>query len=147
MTRPAVSGAPTTVLVVAGGMLVAVVAAAALDLPADDTAVLVALSFGVALATYAAGRLALARVRSPVVVAAIPVVAVVLGALVGRQGDVRVEPRPGGAGGRGGGRRDGRRAGGPRARPPSWRGRAAGSTRWSSASAPSSTAAASWSRG
>jgi signal transduction histidine kinase len=71
----------TQLLVVAGGLLVAIAAAIALDLPAGDTAVLVALSFGVALATYAVGRPALARVRSPVVVAAIPVVAVVLGAL------------------------------------------------------------------
>ena len=82
MTRPSPGRRLTGVAVVAAGLLVAVGAAVVLDLPADDTAVLVAWSFGVALATYALGRLALARVRSPVVVAAIPVVAVVLGALV-----------------------------------------------------------------
>jgi signal transduction histidine kinase len=50
-------------------------------LPAGDTAVLVAISFGVALATYAAGRAAVVRSRSPVVVGLIPVVSVALGAL------------------------------------------------------------------
>jgi signal transduction histidine kinase len=79
--RPPATGV-RTLLVVATGLAVAAVAAAMLDLPARDTAVLVAWSFGVALATYAVGRLALSRVHSPVVVAAIPTVAVVLGALM-----------------------------------------------------------------
>jgi signal transduction histidine kinase len=74
--------AVTSAVVVVVGLLVAVITAASLGMPRDDTLVLVALSFGVAFVTYAAGRLALARVRSPVVVAAIPIVAVVLGALV-----------------------------------------------------------------
>ncbi len=68
-------------LVLAGGLAVAGAATWALDLPAGDAAVLVALSFGVALATYVAGRAALLRSRSPIVVALIPVVAVALGAL------------------------------------------------------------------
>jgi signal transduction histidine kinase len=78
---PPTSRSLATVLVVVAGLAVAVVSAAALGLPADDAAVLVVLSFGVALVTYAVGRVALSRVRSPVVVAAIPTVAVVLGAL------------------------------------------------------------------
>ncbi len=57
------------------------VAALLFGLPAGDTAVLVAISFGVALATYAAGRAAVVRSRSPVVVGLIPVVSVALGAL------------------------------------------------------------------
>jgi signal transduction histidine kinase len=68
--------------VLAAGLLVAAGAAWSLDLPADDAVVLVGISFGVALATYAAGRAAVVRSRSPVVVALIPVVAVALGALV-----------------------------------------------------------------
>ncbi|HEY8525766.1 MAG TPA: ATP-binding protein [Acidimicrobiales bacterium] len=73
MRRPA--------LVVAGGLAVAVAVAAAVGIPADDAVVLIASSFGVALAAYALGRGVLRRSRSPVVVALIPVVAVALGAL------------------------------------------------------------------
>lgn len=69
------------VAVVAAGLAVAAAVAAAYGLPAADAAVLVGLSFGVALATYMAGRALLVRSRSPVVVALIPVAAVALGAL------------------------------------------------------------------
>jgi signal transduction histidine kinase len=68
--------------VLAGGVVTAAVAAALFGMPARDAAVLVAISFGVALATYAAGRAAVVRSRSPVVVGLIPVVSVALGALV-----------------------------------------------------------------
>ena len=68
-------------LVLAGGLAVAAGTAWLYDLPAADALVLVGISFGVALATYGAGRAALVRSRSPVVVALIPVVAVALGAL------------------------------------------------------------------
>ena len=67
--------------VVAVGLAVAVVAAASLGMPGDDAAVLVATSFGVALAAYGAGHAVLRRVRSPMVVALIPVVATVAGLL------------------------------------------------------------------
>jgi signal transduction histidine kinase len=67
--------------VVAGGLAVAAAAAATLDMPGDDAVVLVATSFGVALAAYVGGRWALRRSRSPVVVALIPVVAMALGSL------------------------------------------------------------------
>lgn len=78
---PPAGGPPAAGVVVACGLALAVVAATALGLPAADTAVLVASSFGVALGTYLAGRVALARSRSPVIVALIPVVAVALGVL------------------------------------------------------------------
>lgn len=68
-------------VVLAGGLVVAALAAWSLDLPTDDAVVLLGISFGVALATYVAGRAVLVRSRSPVVVALIPVVAVALGAL------------------------------------------------------------------
>jgi signal transduction histidine kinase len=71
--------------VVAGGLLIAGAAAAAIGLPADDTAVLIACSFGVALLAYAVGWCVLRRSRSPVVVALIPVVAIALGALAAAQ--------------------------------------------------------------
>lgn len=71
--------------VVAGGLVAAGVAAALFGLPAQDAAVLVAISFGVALVTYAAGRAAVVRSRSPVVVGLIPVVSVALGALAAAQ--------------------------------------------------------------
>jgi signal transduction histidine kinase len=75
-------GAPgSAVAVVVTGLAVAAVAAASLGLPADDAFVLVALSFGGALAAYLLGRVALVRSRSPVVVALIPVGALALGAL------------------------------------------------------------------
>jgi signal transduction histidine kinase len=70
-----------SVLVVAGGLAVAVAVAAIVGAPADDAASLIASSFGVALAAYALGRVAVRRSRSPVVVALIPVVAVALGSL------------------------------------------------------------------
>jgi len=73
--------AQRVVAVLAGGLVTAGVAATLFGLPAGDTAVLVAISFGVALATYAAGRAAVVRSRSPVVVGLIPVVSVALGAL------------------------------------------------------------------
>ena len=69
-------------LVVAAGLVVAVIAATALGLPAGDTAVLVAYSFGVASFTYLVGRAALDRLQSPVVVALIPIAALVLGTVV-----------------------------------------------------------------
>jgi len=71
--------------VVAGGLAVAAAAAATLDMPGDDAVVLVATSFGVALAAYLGGRWALRRSRSPVVVALIPVVAMALGSLAAAQ--------------------------------------------------------------
>jgi len=71
--------------VVAGGLLLAVAAATAIGLPADDTAVLIASSFGVSLAAYGAGWPLLRRSRSPLVVALIPVVAIALGALAAAQ--------------------------------------------------------------
>jgi signal transduction histidine kinase len=67
--------------VLAGGLVMAGVAPLLFGLPVGDTAILVAISFGVALATYAAGRAAVVRSRSPVVVGLIPVVSVALGAL------------------------------------------------------------------
>ena len=63
--------------VVATGLAVAAFAATMVDLPADDTLVLIGYSFGGALASYAAGRALLHRVRSPVVVALIPVASAV----------------------------------------------------------------------
>jgi signal transduction histidine kinase len=68
--------------VLAGGLVTAAVAAALSGMPAGDAALLVAISFGVALATYAVGRAAVVRSRSPVIVGLIPVVSVALGALV-----------------------------------------------------------------
>jgi signal transduction histidine kinase len=72
---------PRAVPVSAGGLAVAAVATWSVGLPLADAAVLVALSFGVALATYVVGRVVLVRSRNPIVVALIPVVAVALGAL------------------------------------------------------------------
>ena len=60
-------------------------AAASLGLPAADASQLVAISFGVSIITYAGGRLALQRSRSPLVVALIPVVAVAFGSLAAAQ--------------------------------------------------------------
>ena len=71
--------------VVAAGLAVAAAAAATLDMPGDDAVVLVATSFGVALAAYLAGHWALRRSRSPVVVALIPVVAMAAGSLAAAQ--------------------------------------------------------------
>jgi signal transduction histidine kinase len=86
VSAPAGVGATATrVGVVAGGLVIAVVAAAAIGLPADDTAVLIGCSFGVALIAYAVGWCVLRRSRSPVVVALIPVVAIALGSLAAAQ--------------------------------------------------------------
>lgn len=74
-----------TVGVAVGGLCIAVAAAAAIGLPWDDTLVLVAVSFGVALGSYGLGWVALRRSRSPVVVALIPVVAIAVGALAAAQ--------------------------------------------------------------
>lgn len=75
------SAAGRVAAVVTVGLAVAVVAAWSLGLPTGDALVLVGISFGVAVVTYLAGRAAMVRSRSPVVVALIPVVAVALGAL------------------------------------------------------------------
>jgi signal transduction histidine kinase len=70
---------------IAGGLVLAVVVAVAVGMPARDTAVLIAWSFGVALAAFGLGWLALRRSRSPLVVALIPVVAIALGSLAAAQ--------------------------------------------------------------
>jgi signal transduction histidine kinase len=75
--RPA--GVRSGVVVV--GLGVAVVAAAGVGMSGGDAAVLVTISFGVALVVYLAGRAIVRRWRSPVVVALVPVVATVLGLL------------------------------------------------------------------
>lgn len=67
--------------VVVAGLVIAAFAASMVDLPAGDTLVLIGYSFGGALACYLAGRALLRRVRSPVVVALIPVASIALGAL------------------------------------------------------------------
>jgi hypothetical protein len=74
-----------TLAVVAAGLLVAVGAAASLEMPGRDAARLVVISFGVSILAYAGGRLALRRSRSPLVVALIPVVSVALGSLAAAQ--------------------------------------------------------------
>ncbi len=73
--------APAATLVVTAGLVVAIGVAASLGLPAGDATQLVAISFGVSIVAYAGGRLALRRLRSPLVVALIPVVAVAFGSL------------------------------------------------------------------
>jgi signal transduction histidine kinase len=83
--RARAHGAGARLVVVTAGLLLAAVAAAAVGLPAHDTAVLIVSSFGVALAAYGAGWLALRRSRSPLVVALIPVAAIALGALAAAQ--------------------------------------------------------------
>jgi signal transduction histidine kinase len=75
---------PATV-VVAIGLAVAALAAASLGLPARDATQLVALSFGSAIVAYAAGRTILRRLRSPIVVALIPVAALAVGSLAAAQ--------------------------------------------------------------
>ena len=70
-----------TVVVIGGGLILAVLAAGVAGLPGGDTVQLVALSFGVALAVYGAGCIALRRRQHPVVVALIPVASLGLGAL------------------------------------------------------------------
>jgi signal transduction histidine kinase len=68
-------------LTVVVGLGVAVTAAAGLGMPGRDAAVLVATSFGVAVVVFLAGWALVARWRSPVVVALVPVAAMVLGLL------------------------------------------------------------------
>ena len=68
-------------VVVLMGLGVAVLGATMVDMPANDTLVLLVYSFGGALAAYTAGWVLLRRVRSPVVVALIPVMSIALGAL------------------------------------------------------------------
>jgi signal transduction histidine kinase len=63
------------------GLGVAVLAAASVGMPGRDAATLVTISFGVALVSYLAGRAIVRRWHSPVVVALVPVVAMVLGLL------------------------------------------------------------------
>ncbi len=67
------------------GLAAAGAAAAAADLPARDAAQLIGLSFGVAVAAYALGRVALRRSRSPIIVALIPIVSFGIGALAAAQ--------------------------------------------------------------
>lgn len=67
--------------VLMAGVALAVLAAAIAGLPARDTLALVGLSFGVALAAYAVGRVAIRRRHHPLVVALIPVASLGLGAL------------------------------------------------------------------
>jgi signal transduction histidine kinase len=71
--------------VLIAGLAVAAVAATMVDLPASDAVLLVAYSFGGASACYTAGRALLRRVRSPVVVALIPVASIGLGTLAAAQ--------------------------------------------------------------
>jgi signal transduction histidine kinase len=71
-----------TTQVVVAGLAIAGLSAAVLGLPARDAVVLMAASFGVALAAYVVGRAALRRLRSPLVVALIPTSAMALGLLV-----------------------------------------------------------------
>jgi signal transduction histidine kinase len=73
------------VLVVAAGLAVAVAAAASAGLPGADAVQLVTTSFGVALAVYLVGRLALRSYHHPLTVALIPVVSFGLGALAAAQ--------------------------------------------------------------
>jgi signal transduction histidine kinase len=73
--------ASRSALAVTAGLGVAAVAAAGLGVPGRDAAVLVVTSFGVALLVPLGARTLVARWRSPVVVALVPVVAMVLGLL------------------------------------------------------------------
>jgi signal transduction histidine kinase len=73
------------VTVTAVGLVVAGLAAATAGLPLGDGTVLVALSFGVALVGYLAGRSALRRNQHPLVVALIPVVCLAAGTLAAAQ--------------------------------------------------------------
>jgi signal transduction histidine kinase len=63
------------------GLGVAVVAGAGVGMPGRDAAALMAIRFGVALVVYLTSRVIVRRWRSPVVVALVPVVAMVLGLL------------------------------------------------------------------
>lgn len=70
------------IAVVAVGLGCGATAALVAEVPAADAVTLIALSFGVASAAYAAGRLFLRRRQHPVVVAVIPIVSLVVGSLV-----------------------------------------------------------------
>jgi signal transduction histidine kinase len=74
-----------TLVTIVAGLVLAVAAAVAAGVNVADTATLILLSFGVALIVYTAGTVALRRVNSPVVVALIPLAAVILGALAAAQ--------------------------------------------------------------
>jgi signal transduction histidine kinase len=67
------------------GLGAALASAAAAGLPGSDTAQLIALSFGVALAAYGLGRSALRRSQSPLIVALIPIASFGIGALAAAQ--------------------------------------------------------------
>lgn len=67
------------------GLAAALAAASAAGLPGADTFQLLLLSFGVALAAYLFGRVALRRHHNPVIVALIPVGSMGLGALAAAQ--------------------------------------------------------------
>jgi signal transduction histidine kinase len=77
LARPA-----TAVLV---GLAAAAAAAAAAGMPARDATQVMGLSFGVALASYVLGRVALRRHHTPLIVAVIPVASFGLGALAAAQ--------------------------------------------------------------
>ena len=70
-----------TILVLCIGLASATGASAAAGLPLADTAQLIGLSFGVALAAYLVGRLGLRRYHHPLIVALIPIGSLGLGAL------------------------------------------------------------------
>jgi signal transduction histidine kinase len=74
---------PTVAVLV--GLAAAGAAAAAAGLPGADAVQLVLISFGVALAAYLLGRVALRRNRNPLIVALIPVLSFGLGALAAAQ--------------------------------------------------------------
>ena len=81
MTRSLVRSAAAVLV----GVAAAAAAAAAAGMPARDATQLMVLSFGVALATYVLGRLALRRLHTPLIVAVIPVASFGLGALAAAQ--------------------------------------------------------------
>ncbi|MBA2282209.1 MAG: HAMP domain-containing histidine kinase [Acidimicrobiia bacterium] len=66
---------------VGAGLVLAVGAARAVGLPASDSAQLIALSFGIAVGAYGLGVTTIRRRANPIVVALIPTVAVLVGAL------------------------------------------------------------------
>ena len=75
----------STAVTILVGLVAALAAATAAGLPGGDTLQLVLLSFGVALAAYALGRVALRRHHNPVIVALIPIGSMALGALAAAQ--------------------------------------------------------------
>ena len=74
-----------TLGVVAGGVGLAAVAAALGGIPRADAIDLVALSFGAALVAYITGGAVLRRLRSPIVVALIPLISLGVGSLAAAQ--------------------------------------------------------------